>query len=154
MTVGVEFGTLLVKLDTQVFKLQIWDTAGQESFKSITKIFYRGAHCIFFSYDITRMETFTNLAKWFEEVLEQSEPDIIMFLIGNKKDREGEREVSWEKAEAFRKEKGIHFFFEASAKSGDNVEKIFITAAKLLYNNFKDKIAKMKEEALKKKKNN
>ena len=54
VTVGVEFGTLLVKLESQVFKLQIWDTAGQESFKSITKIFYRGAHCIFFAYDITR----------------------------------------------------------------------------------------------------
>jgi len=58
VTVGVEFGTLLVKLEQQVFKLQIWDTAGQEQFKSITKIFYRGAHCIFLAYDITRLDTF------------------------------------------------------------------------------------------------
>ncbi len=140
VTVGVEFGTLLVKLEQQIFKLQIWDTAGQESFKSITKIFYRGAHCIFFAYDITRLETFNNLQHWFEEVLAQSEPGVIMFLVGNKKDKESEREVSLEKAEQFRKEKGIHFFFEASAKSGDNVENIFITAAKMLYHSFKDKI--------------
>ena len=66
---GVEFGTLLVKLEGQVFKLQIWDTAGQESFKSITKIFYRGAHCIFFAYDITRRETFMNLNNWYQEVM-------------------------------------------------------------------------------------
>ena len=69
-----------------MFKLQIWDTAGQESFKSITKIFYRGAHCIFLSYDITRMETFDNLKTWYEEVTGQSEPDVILFLVGNKKD--------------------------------------------------------------------
>ena len=94
VTVGVEFGTLLVKLEQQVFKLQIWDTAGQESFKSITKIFYRGAHCIFLAYDITRLETFNNLATWYNEVMAQSEPDVILFLVGNKKDKEEEREVT------------------------------------------------------------
>lgn len=99
VTVGVEFGTLLVKLEQQVFKLQIWDTAGQESFKSITKIFYRGAHCIFLAYDITRKETFDNLATWYEEVIAQSEPDVILFLVGNKKDQEEKREVTHEKVE-------------------------------------------------------
>jgi GTPase SAR1 family protein len=65
VTVGVEFGTLIIKLVDQVFKLQIWDTAGQESFKSITKIFYRGAHLVVLTYDITRMDTFLNLETWF-----------------------------------------------------------------------------------------
>lgn len=63
-----------------------------------------------------------------------------MFLVGNKADKEESREVSREKAEQFRKEKGIHFHFEASAKSGDNVENIFITASKMLFMNHKDKI--------------
>ena len=67
VTVGVEFGTLIVKIESQVFKLQIWDTAGQESFKSITKIFYRGAHCVCLCYDITRMDTFLNLETWIRE---------------------------------------------------------------------------------------
>lgn len=89
------------------------------------------------------METFQNLKNWFEEVISQSEPDIIMFLIGNQKDREAQREVSVDKAEQFRKEKGMHFFFETSAKTGENVENIFIMAAKMLYNNYKDKIAQM-----------
>ena len=61
VTVGVEFGTLMIRLHQQNFKLQIWDTAGQESFKSITKIFYRGAHCVILAYDVTRMDTFVNL---------------------------------------------------------------------------------------------
>ena len=73
----------------------------------------------------------------------QSEPDIVMFLIGNQKDREKDRAVSKDEAEKFRKEKGIHFFFETSAKTGENVESIFIMAAKMLYNNYKDKIAAM-----------
>ena len=68
VTVGVEFGTLMIRLVEQNFKLQIWDTAGQESFKSITKIFYRGAHCVVLAYDITRLDTFLNLENWFAEV--------------------------------------------------------------------------------------
>lgn len=143
VTVGVEFGTLLVKLEQQVFKLQIWDTAGQEQFKSITKIFYRGAHCIFLAYDITRLDTFNNLATWYNEVMAQSEPHVIVFLVGNKKDMEDKREVTLERVEAFKRERGIIFSFETSAKTGENIESLFITASKILYNNFKDKIAQM-----------
>ena len=99
MTVGVEFGTLMVALDSKTLKLQIWDTAGQESFKSITKIFYRGAHCVVLAYDITRQDTFENLNSWIDEVKQQSEAEVIVILVGNMKDREEKREVSWEKAE-------------------------------------------------------
>ena len=66
-----------------------------------------------------------------------------MFLIGNKKDRESEREVTREMAEEFRKDKGIHYFVEASAKTGDNVENMFIMASKMLYTHFKAKIKSM-----------
>ena len=69
VTVGVEFGALMVRLEQQVFKLQIWDTAGQESFKSITKIFYKGAHCVVLTYDITRLDPFLHLANWLDEVM-------------------------------------------------------------------------------------
>ena len=83
VTVGVEFGALMVRLEEQIFKLQIWDTTGQESFKSITKIFYKGAHAVVLTYDITRMDTFLNLQTWLEEVLAQSEPEVIVILVGN-----------------------------------------------------------------------
>jgi len=88
VTVGVEFGTLIIRLEDQIFKLQIWDTAGQESFKSITKIFYRGAHCVVLAYDITRLDTFLNLETWLKEVKQQTEPNLVVILIGNMKDRE------------------------------------------------------------------
>lgn len=94
VTVGVEFGSLLIRLEQQVFKLQIWDTAGQESFKSITKIFYKGANCVLLAYDITRHDTFENLKQWHEEVKSMSDRDVIIILVGNMKDREEAREVS------------------------------------------------------------
>ena len=64
VTIGVEFGCFTLKIDEKVIKLQIWDTAGQESFRSITRIFYRGAHCVFLVYDMTRADTFNNVVEW------------------------------------------------------------------------------------------
>ena len=133
VTVGVEFGTLIVRLEDQIFKVQIWDTAGQESFKSITKIFYRGAHCVVLTYDITRMDTFLNLATWLVEVRQHSDPNVVVILLGNMSDRENKREVPREQAEKFRRENKIAFFAETSSKSGQNVESSFLLASKLLY---------------------
>lgn len=61
VTVGVEFGSFLIKVEDKILKLQIWDTAGQESFRSITKIFYRGAHCGILAYSINNRASFENL---------------------------------------------------------------------------------------------
>ena len=145
VTVGVEFGYLLVKIEDIVFKLQIWDTAGQESFQSITKIFYRGAHAVLLTYSITSLSSFQNLEHWYSEVKSQSEPDALICLVGNQKDRESEREVSYEKAQKFAKDKGIDYFVEASAKTSENVEKSFIMMAKMLYKKHQEKIRKSKE---------
>jgi Ras-related protein Rab-2A len=64
VTIGVEFGSFVISMDEKIIKLQIWDTAGQESFRSITRIFYRGANCVFLTYDITREDTFLNVVEW------------------------------------------------------------------------------------------
>ena len=68
VTVGVEFGSYMIKVEEKILKLQIWDTAGQESFRSITKIFYRGAHVVILTYSIINAVTFENLQKWLNEV--------------------------------------------------------------------------------------
>ena len=73
----------------------------------------------------------------------QSEPDVILFLVGNKKDKEDEREVSIDRVEKFKRDRNILFSFETSAKTGYNIENLFIFASKILYNNNKDKIAQM-----------
>lgn len=83
VTVGVEFGSLLVKMEETILKLQIWDTAGQESFQSITKIFYRGAHGVLLTYSVASQASFSNLQHWLTEVRAQSESDAVIVLVGN-----------------------------------------------------------------------
>ena len=91
----------------------------------------------------------------------QSEQDVILFLVGNKKDKEEEREVTLDRVEKFKSDRGIMFHFETSAKTGENIENLFIFASKVLYDFNKDKIDQMvsinlsklqREEAMKKKK--
>lgn len=133
VTVGVEFGAFLMQIDDKIIKLQIWDTAGQESFKSLNKIFYRGSHWVFLVYDLTREETFNNIEDWLKEVKMNTGNDWMTVLVGNQVDNEDAREVTVDKAQAYAKEAGIAQVRETSAKTGENVEEIFIMAAKMLY---------------------
>ena len=68
VTVGVEFGSYLIKVEEKILKLQVWDTAGQESYRSITKIFYRGAHVVILAYSMVNGLSFENLTDWLREV--------------------------------------------------------------------------------------
>ena len=133
-TVGFEFLTFNVKLDGKVIKLQIWDTCGQEIYRSLISSFYRNASLAMMVYAIDSKESFTHIETWLKEVKLQSNPDIKIFLIGNKADLEDQREVKLNEAKQFKDESGIHYFSETSAKSGLNAQEVFIEAAKLLYN--------------------
>ena len=84
VTIGVEFGAFIIKLDEKILKLQIWDTAGQESFRSVTRIFYKGANVVFLCFDLTREDTFNNLRKWLTDVRQHAAEDILVYLIGSK----------------------------------------------------------------------
>ena len=95
VTIGVEFGSYGLRIEGKIIKMQIWDTAGQESYKSVTRIFYRGAHCVFLAYDITRDETFNSLAEWYKEIKAHAAEDVMVYLIGNKSELEDQREVSF-----------------------------------------------------------
>ncbi|CAJ2666036.1 ras-related protein RABB1b [Trifolium pratense] len=134
LTIGVEFGARMLTIDSRPIKLQIWDTAGQESFRSITRSYYRGAAGALLVYDITRRETFNHLASWLEDARQHANPNMTITLIGNKCDLSHRRAVSKEEGEQFAKENGL-LFMEASAKTAQNVEEAFIkTAAKILQN--------------------
>ena len=91
ITIGVEFGNFSGAINNKIAKFQIWDTAGQESFKSVTRIFYRGAHCVFLTFDITRDETFIHVIDWLKEIENYSAAETIVYLIGNKADEEEDR---------------------------------------------------------------
>ena len=146
LTIGVEFGSILFKTENKILKLQIWDTAGQENFKSITKIFYRGTHWVFLAYDITRESTFQNASKWLNEVKQNSGNDVIVFLVGTQFDKDSKRVVSEEDAKAFMEKHELDYFIETSAKTNHNIEKLFTTAAQKLYIKFKTKIENMLDE--------
>eukprot|EP01117_Protostelium_nocturnum_P020583 TRINITY_DN9337_c0_g1_i1.p1 TRINITY_DN9337_c0_g1~~TRINITY_DN9337_c0_g1_i1.p1 ORF type:complete len:204 (-),score=49.74 TRINITY_DN9337_c0_g1_i1:65-676(-) len=129
LTIGVEFGSRTISLEGKQIKLQIWDTAGQEKFRSITRSYYRGTSGALLVYDITRRDTFNHLAEWLEDCRKYSNANIVIMLIGNKCDLEEKRQVSKEEGEKFAKDNGI-FFIEASAKTDNNVDEAFISTAK------------------------
>lgn len=133
VTIGVEFGSFGIKVEDKVIKLQIWDTAGQESFKSVTRIFYRGAHCVFLTYDVTREDTFANLSQWLSEVKQHATEDVRIYMVGNKSEMEEQREVTYERAVEMARAQKIHRVFETSAKTGYNVEELFASVGKELY---------------------
>merc|ERR1711912_100142 len=80
LTIGVEFGARMITIDKKQIKLQIWDTAGQEKFRSITRSYYRGAAGALLVYDITRRETFEHLQSWLEDCRRYSNKDIVIML--------------------------------------------------------------------------
>lgn len=139
LTIGVEFGSILFKTESKVLKLQIWDTAGQENFKSITKIFYRGTHCVFLAYDVSRENTFQNALKWLNEVRQNSGSDVIVFLVGTQCDKESTRCISEEQAREFMEKHNLDYFIETSSKNNLNIEKLFTVAAQKLYVKYKVK---------------
>ena len=141
-TVGFEYLTFNVKINDKIIKLQIWDTCGQELYRSLVKGFYRNSSIVAMVYAINNKESFRHINSWLKEVKLQSNPDVKVILIGNKSDLEEERLVQINEAQRFTEEHNIHFFCETSAKNGINTQEVFVEAAKMLYNDhlmFKEK---------------
>ena len=127
VTIGVEFGNYALMLNNQnLVKLQIWDTAGQESFRSITRIFYKGSHAVMVCFDITTRESFNHVHDWHKEIQNNAEENILVYLIGNMADLDENREVTRQEAEAMCKELGFHKYIETSAFTGMNLESAFM----------------------------
>ena len=135
-TIGVEFGAKNIQIDGKVFRIQIWDTAGQETFRSITRAYYKNSVCAFVVYDISNRATFDNIKSWVEDCKRLSPKTVLMVLVGNKIDLEERREVSYNEGSIFAQKNGM-LFFECSAKTGNNVEKIFMESTQEIYSRIK-----------------
>jgi len=85
-TVGVDLASRTLKIDDKTIKLHIWDSAGQEKFKSITAAYYKGAKGAMIVYDISKKESFNSIGKWYQEVREYGDKNMSIILIGNKSD--------------------------------------------------------------------
>ena len=138
-TVGVEFGSTMVKKNGKLIKLQIWDTAGQERYKSITTSYYKGAKGAFVVYDITKEKTFKNIDKWILELKANGSEDILIILIGNKLDLEKNREVNTEEVKKKAEELKVAYF-ETSALDGSNIEHAFDVIVEEMVKKFGDNL--------------
>lgn len=131
-TIGVEFGAKNIEINDQIFRIQIWDTAGQENFRSITRAYYKNSVCAMVVYDVTCRQSFENIQNWIEDVRNQSPKTVLIILLGNKIDLDDDRKVSYDEGNEFATKNGL-IFMETSAKTGAGVEEIFKTSAKEIY---------------------
>ena len=136
-TIGVEFGAKNLTIKDFVYRIQIWDTAGQENFKSITRAYYKNSVCVLIVYDISKKTSFDNVYNWIQDCRNQSPKTILMILIGNKKDLDYKREVNYEEGKEFA-DKFNMLFYETSAKTGDNIDKVFFDSANEIIQNMEN----------------
>jgi small GTP-binding protein len=128
-------------------KLSLWDTAGQETYKSITRSYFRGASGALLVFDITRRNTFNSVTSWLHDLRQIAEDDIVVVLVGNKSDlapssatssssnAKNQRQVTREEAEDWCKQNKVMQYVETSAKSGEGVERAFLEVAERIYQN-------------------
>ena len=136
-TVGFDFYSFFAKIENQLVRLQIWDTCGQEGYRSLVQNFYRGTALAILVYAINDVKSFNDVGTWVKQLKAYSSPDVKMFLVGNKNDLVNERKIQEEEGRKCSRELGFYCFYETSAKTGFNSKEVFIKAAKLLYINYK-----------------
>jgi Ras-related protein Rab-1A len=135
-TIGVDFKIRTIEQAGSIVKLQMWDTAGQEKFKTITSAYFKGAQGIILVFDLTDQQSFLNVQNWLAESERYSGPNVVRILVGNKCDLVEQRQVSRKQAETYAAAEGMRYY-ESSAKDNSNVETLF----KELAGNMKDRFS-------------
>ena len=146
-TVGSAFKTKEIEIGTRTIKLNIWDTAGQERYNSLTKMYCRGAAAAIMVYDITKRDTFTNLRKWYQVVLESGNTEIQFAIVGNKEDLVDREETSLEEAQGFAHKIGA-IFKKTSARSNFGIDDLFQSVAYKVFPEFRGSVAGFKEKKI------
>ena len=145
-TIGLDFQSKNVTVHDQDVRLILYDTAGQERFRSLIPMYIREAQIILLIYDISNKDSFDSIPKWVKEITEVKMSDVIFVLIGNKNDLEEERKVSFEEGKQLA-EKNKFIFQEVSAKTGKNIENLFeVQIYGAIYNKFKAEFDKREGE--------
>ncbi|OMJ91255.1 hypothetical protein SteCoe_6233 [Stentor coeruleus] len=134
LTIGAGFDTYIASINDKLLKIHIWDIAGNENFRSITRSYYRGSICALIVYDITNRDSFTNISTWLREIRDYGNNHIVILLVGNKSDQFENRVVSMEEGIYFALQNNI-FFIETSAKANTNIDQAFMTVISHIYEN-------------------
>ncbi|KAI8985099.1 ras-domain-containing protein [Pilobolus umbonatus] len=139
-TIGLDLTIKNMNVKGKRIRAQIWDTAGQERYRSITKRYYRGSVGALLVYDISKRESFDNVSRWLSEIRSnESHPDVVVMLFGNKSDLESTREVSQEEARGYSEANNL-MFMETSALDNINVELAFNTLIFHIYDKISSKL--------------
>ena len=147
ITIGAEFGAKTINIDGQEIRIQIWDTAGMENFKSITRSYYKNSICALIVYDISNKDSFKNVLNWIEDCKVFSPKNILLVLIGNKCDLEEKRQVSIEEGKKVAEENDM-IFFETSAKDNININEVFVKSAQKILENIKNNVYEEEEDLI------
>ena len=130
-SIGVDFKTKQIELDDHSIKMQIWDTAGHEKFRTITTSYYKSAQAIIILYDITQKSSFDHIRNWITKIDKFGKQGVLKVIVGNKLDLENNRKISKEDAENLALKYGVKLW-ELSAKDNTNIEEMFVDTIKTL----------------------
>ena len=133
-SIGVDFKMKKREIDGKIIKVQIWDTAGHERFRSITYSYYRGANSIIIVFDLSDKKSFISITEWLKQIEKHAKENVFKFLVGNKSDLENERQVTYEEAKQYADEHDLPYI-ETSAKNGININELFDSSIKTFLNN-------------------
>ncbi|KAK8863568.1 hypothetical protein M9Y10_011254 [Tritrichomonas musculus] len=135
-TIGVEFKCYTTRVGDDKVKLNIWDTAGQEKFRSVSKAYFRNAVGAILVYALNDRNSFDELGRWLNDLQSLSTPNCVILAVGNKLDLEEERVIPSSEAEAFAERHGLEYF-EMSALDARNVEGTFAELTKKIHEKVK-----------------
>ena len=135
-TVGFEFMSFNIRINKIMIKLQIWDTCGQEVYKSLITGLYRNISLAIILYSVTNKNSFQHIETWMKELKNNSDKNIKIILVGNKSDLDKERKITYEEGENLKNKYKLNYFIETSAKTGNNAKNVLIEAAKILYKEY------------------
>ncbi len=134
-TIGLDYRLKTLILEEQkIVKVQLWDTAGQDKFRAITRNYYKGASGIILIFDVTNIKSYENIKKWINEIKEEISEKVAIVLIGNKIDNVQERKISKEQGDKLASEIGVKFF-ETSAKTGEGINECVFYLVKKIFEN-------------------
>ncbi len=134
MTIGVDFEVKTLEVEGKKVKLQIWDFGGEERFRFLLPSYVKGTTGALFMYDVSNYSSLAHIDDWFNVIRKGGMPAFPILVVGGKADLP-DREVSSEEAIKISKSRNVDGFIECSAKTGENVEKIFFTLTKLMISN-------------------